>query len=234
VLWGAYSEHCSIYTPKLNNVQYPCIILFKGANIMARRSDHTREELREMALKAAREIVKDEGIQKLTTRAVAKRIGYSVGTLYVIFKNVDDLKFGLNALSLAEMRTRMVEATDQIVDPAERLMAMGHFYLGFGLASQSLWRLMFEHQLPGDEPIPEVITRETDALLVLVRTAIKEILPAASTEEVTKVAAAFWSALHGVAHLMVTDKLHLAHVDSAHDVLTCQMELLIKGIKLGI
>ncbi len=198
---------------------------------MARRSDHSREELREMALKAARNIVKDEGIQKLTTRAVAKRIGYSVGTLYVLFKNADDLKFELNALNLAELRSRMIDATSQISDPAERLMAMGHFYLAFALASPNLWRLMFEHQLPDNMSLPEVITQETDALLGIVLAAFVELLPETAPEQAANVAAAFWSALHGITHLVITDKLHLAHVDSAHDVLTCQMQLLIKGLE---
>jgi AcrR family transcriptional regulator len=218
-------EQCSIH-------RYD--FLFQGAHFMARRSDHTREELREMALRAARDIVKDEGIQKLTTRAVAKRIGYSVGTLYVIFENVDDLKFALNALNLSELRAKMIDATSQISDPAERLMAMGHFYLDFGLASPSLWRLMFEHQLPGDDPIPEVITRETDALFKLVLTAIIELLPASGQAGARNVAAAFWSALHGITHLVITDKLQLAHIESSHEVLDCQMQLLINGLQAGI
>ena len=44
---------------------------------MARRSDHTRDELRRMALDAARAIVEEDGLRGLSTRRLAKAIGYT-------------------------------------------------------------------------------------------------------------------------------------------------------------
>ena len=44
---------------------------------MARRSDHTREQLHRMALAAARAIVTKEGLRGLSTRRIAKKLGYS-------------------------------------------------------------------------------------------------------------------------------------------------------------
>lgn len=197
---------------------------------MARRSDHNRDELRTMALEAAYEIVVSEGAQNLTTRKVAARIGYSVGTLYLIFKNLDDLKLALNIQSITRLRSRLLEATDAIVDPAEQLKAMAHYYLEFGLQRPNLWRLMFEHQMPGDDPMPELITRETDALLDLLVAKFGELMPAAELQDVLQVTTAYWSALHGVTHLVITEKLQLAHVDSAHDVLEQQMDMLFRGL----
>lgn len=197
---------------------------------MARRSDHNRDELRNMALEAAYEIVVSEGARNLTTRKVAARIGYSVGTLYLIFKNLDDLKLALNIQSITRLRSRLVEATDPIVDPAEQLKAMAHYYLEFGLQRPNLWRLMFEHQMPGDEPMPETITRETDALLDLLVAKFGELMPGAELQDVLQVTTAYWSALHGVTHLVITEKLQLAHVDSAHDVLEQQMDMLFRGL----
>jgi AcrR family transcriptional regulator len=199
---------------------------------MARRSDHSRDELRAMALKAGREIVQAEGVQKLTTRAVAKRIGYSVGTLYVIFKNADDLKFAINAGTLTELRNRLSVAIEQINEPERRLMSMAQYYLDFGLASPNLWRLMFEHQLPGEEPMPEEITSQTDALIEIISNAFRELVPELTEQQVKSVAAAFWASLHGIAHLVITDKLMLSHVESAHDVLETQMRIFIAGVRL--
>jgi AcrR family transcriptional regulator len=162
---------------------------------------------------------------------VAKRIGYSAGTLYVIFKNIDDLKFALNAGTLLEMRHRLNEAIAPIADPEERLRSMARFYLDFGLASTNLWRLMFEHRLPDDEPIPEEITQQTDALLVTMVAPFRELIPGLSEKAANNIAGAFWSALHGIAHLVITDKLSLAHVDSAYEVLDTQMSIFIAGVK---
>ena len=49
---------------------------------MGRRNDHSREELIEIAVKAGYDIACYQGVESLTTRAVAGVIGYSVGTLY--------------------------------------------------------------------------------------------------------------------------------------------------------
>jgi len=198
---------------------------------MARRSDHTREELREMALQAGYDIVRTDGTQALTTRAVASRIGYSPGTLYLIFKNIDHLKFELNARTLAAMRSRLAEAIAEISGAEEKLWCMGTIYLDFALGSPDLWRLMFEHQMPGDEPLPKSITDQTDALLVTVTSLFAEIIPADSELDAANVAAAFWSAPHGITHLVITKKLGLAHVESAHAVLDTQMRMFLAGVK---
>jgi len=206
------------------------MVFIEEEYLMARRSDHNRDELRNMVLEAAYEIVVSEGARNLTTRKVAARIGYSVGTLYLIFKNLDDLKLALNIQSITRLRSRLLEATDAIVDPAEQLKAMAHYYLEFGLQRPNLWRLMFEHQMPGDDPMPETITRETDALLDLLVAKFGELMPGAALQDVLQVTTAYWSALHGVTHLVITEKLQLAHVDSAHDVLKHQMDMLFRGL----
>ncbi|MEZ5601737.1 MAG: helix-turn-helix domain-containing protein, partial [Candidatus Competibacteraceae bacterium] len=63
---------------------------------MGRRNEHTREELRQIALEAAEELVAAQGLSGLSTRKVAARIGYTVGSLYMIFRNLDDLIAQMN------------------------------------------------------------------------------------------------------------------------------------------
>ena len=45
-----------------------------------------------MAMAAAREIAEKEGLRGLTARRIAREIGYTVGTLYNLFDNLDDLQ----------------------------------------------------------------------------------------------------------------------------------------------
>ena len=58
---------------------------------VGRRSDHTRAEIRSMAVDAAEVLVVREGYGGLTARKVAAQIGYTVGTLYLVFQNLDEL-----------------------------------------------------------------------------------------------------------------------------------------------
>ena len=70
---------------------------------MARRNDHSREELYQLALGAARDIAEAEGLRGLTARRIAAEIGYSVGTLYNVFVNLDDLIIHLNGSTLDQL-----------------------------------------------------------------------------------------------------------------------------------
>ena len=58
---------------------------------MARRSDHSREQLADMAVAAATALAERDGLRGVTARGVAREIGYTVGTLYNVFDNLDDV-----------------------------------------------------------------------------------------------------------------------------------------------
>lgn len=63
---------------------------------MGRRNEHTREELREISLRAAEQLVTAHGLDGLSARKVASAIGYTVGSLYMVFRNLDDLILQMN------------------------------------------------------------------------------------------------------------------------------------------
>ena len=52
---------------------------------MGRRSDHSRAELRAMILTEGHRQLSEIGYARFSAREVAKRIGYTVGTLYNVF-----------------------------------------------------------------------------------------------------------------------------------------------------
>ena len=67
---------------------------------MPPRGEHSRSELRALILAAAGEIAEADGLRGLTARAIAGRIGYSPGTLYNIFADLDDVVIQLNGATL--------------------------------------------------------------------------------------------------------------------------------------
>ncbi len=67
---------------------------------MARRSDHTREELKVLIIEESWNIIKKHGFEGLTARRIAKNTGYAPGTIYNLFSSMDDLYLELNAKTL--------------------------------------------------------------------------------------------------------------------------------------
>lgn len=197
---------------------------------MGRRSDHSREELRELALEAARQIVKDEGIPRLSARAVASRIGYSAGTLYLIFHNLDDLMSALNAQTVAGLRARIEAVAKATPDPRERLHAIAHEYLFDSISEPELFRLAFEHTAGPGAAVPEAIAAQTGAIVEVAVSTIGELLPGTDRAERTMLAAVLWSGVHGICHLGLTDKLEIVGQLTAEAVLDRQIQVFLNGL----
>src|SRR3990167_3233224 len=97
---------------------------------MGRRSIHTPEELRELIIQAATDIVERDGLAGLSAREIAKRIGYSPGTLYNVFENLDDLLLTIEARLLDTLAERLAK-TDPAGAPDERLRRLAGAYFAF-------------------------------------------------------------------------------------------------------
>ena len=89
---------------------------------MGRRSIHTPDELRELIIAATTEIVEQDGLEGLSAREIAKRVGYSPGTLYNVFENLDDLLFIIEARLLDELAGRLAD-TDASGPPGRPIAA---------------------------------------------------------------------------------------------------------------
>jgi AcrR family transcriptional regulator len=189
---------------------------------VGRRSDHSREELKELALRAAAEIVEADGAAALSMREVARRIGYTVGALYLVFTNLDDLVVHLNERTVIELRQSLEKIRDKNEDPRQNLRLLVAAYLGFALLHTARWRLVFEHRLPMGQPAPPTYSRHTDAIFALVAEHLRACGVAGNGQSLDEISTALWSGVHGACILAVTGKLQVgtqASVQRLLDVL---------------
>jgi AcrR family transcriptional regulator len=199
---------------------------------MGRRSDHTREEIRELALQAASKLVREQGFQGLSARKVARAIGYTVGSLYLVFKNLDDLILQVNARNLEAMHRAVADAGVSIVDPRQRLLAFGRAYLQFAVAHPHAWRMIFEHRMNDDEPVPEWYEKRIIRLFLLVEEPVRDIM-LTDDAAVTQAAKALWSGVHGVCILYMTGKLDVVRVGSVESLLEHLIRTYLAGLEIG-
>jgi AcrR family transcriptional regulator len=176
---------------------------------MGRRSDHSRDEIREMAINAAALCVEKEGFQSLTARKVASKIGYTVGTLYHVFRNFDDLVIHLNAVTIDEMAALIQQHTRKKRNPEVRIRTMAEFYVKYATDHPDRWRLVFEHQAPRGLPTPVQMKERRDVMFEMVADNLREISPDRTTQEIDHTATALWSGIHGICILALTGKLYL-------------------------
>lgn len=174
---------------------------------MGRRGDHSKEQIAEMALEAAAALLEEEGPDRLTTRAVARRIGYTAGSLYFVFRNRADLVLRVNERTLDQLRAELDEALDGLHDPDARLHTLGRTYLAFAERHPTRWRLVFEHDVPDDEELPDAMRRKIDAFFELIAVELGNRTPGLEADAVRRAAQALWGGVHGIAILSITGKL---------------------------
>ena len=100
-----------------------------------------REELQRRILREARDVVVAEGFAALSMRKLAERADCALGTLYLYFKNRDDIARHLWTQGFGQLLAAL-EPSAAIADPAERMRALARAYVDFGLAERETYRLM--------------------------------------------------------------------------------------------
>jgi AcrR family transcriptional regulator len=176
-------------------------------NRMGRRADHTAEELRRLALDAARAIVSEQGLRSLTTRGIAKVIGYTSGTLYQIFENFDDLVQEMNAETIDQLRIRC-ERVDMSEGPSRSLSRLAEEYVDFTSRHAMLWNALFELKLPLGHPRNEKYQTSVRLMLGVVERAIAPLFQPGEERARLHDVRLLWAWLYGISALGSGGRLH--------------------------
>jgi len=197
---------------------------------MGRRNDHSRQEIRDMTLKVAEKIVAKEGLQGLSARKIASAIGYSVGSLYIVFDNLDDIILQVNARSLDKLYTVISKTEQQCRQPDACLLALGQAYLDFAMKQPLRWRTVFEYQRRKDAEIPSWYRKKIFRLFKLVEKPLLEFMPTLEPHLCAQTTRALWGGVHGICILALTGRLEIVGADSVANL----MELLITNFLAGL
>ena len=181
---------------------------------MGRRSIHTAEELRELILTSTTELIESDGLAGLSAREIARRIGYSPGTLYNVFDNLDDLVLTIEGRLLDQLALSLQAVPDNEC-PQQRLKNIAMAYLRFTHENPKLWNLLFEHHMQSGAEIPRWYQDKLENLLAEVERELDRLIPASSEEQVKRAARVLWAGVHGITSLSTTDKLATITTDAA-------------------
>ncbi|MFZ4791018.1 MAG: TetR/AcrR family transcriptional regulator [Candidatus Competibacteraceae bacterium] len=197
---------------------------------MGRRNEHTREELREIALQAAEELVATDGLAGLSTRKVVARIGYTVGSLYMVFRNIDELIVQMNERTLDDLHERLAAAVADRPPPALAIRALAQAYIGFALTETPRWLAIYQHRLPEGETVPDSFSAKVTRMFALVQHELALLCPHRSPDDVSLAARALWSGIHGVCILGFDQKLEFVGGRSIAEVTRSLLDHYLTGL----
>lgn len=173
---------------------------------MGRRSTHTPEQLRQLILDAAQSIIETNGLAGLSAREIARRIGYSPGTIYNMFQNLDDVVLHVEARVLDALDQRLGAIGDEGT-PEERVYRLAEAYLGFTSERPKLWNLLFEHYMPGGSDTPVWYQQKLEMLMSRVDAAMAPLFAPDDVVARQRSARVLWAGVHGITSLSTANKL---------------------------
>lgn len=172
------------------------------------RKERQKTEMREAILAAALKLFTEEGYDNVTMRKIADKIEYSVGTIYLYYKDKGEIFFELHNRGFAEFYKKQL-SIQHIKDPIERLKAHGEAYIRFAMEFPEYYDVMFISRTPAKEIKKFENWEEGQRTYELLKLNIKQAMEAGHFKGVDLEVAAFslWSFVHGIASLSIRGRL---------------------------
>jgi AcrR family transcriptional regulator len=175
------------------------------------RREREKQDLRRKILDVSRNLFAEHGYEAVTMRTIAEAIEYTPRTIYLHFKDKEDLIRELCQEDFLAFGTGLGQLA-ALKDPLERLRAIGQGYAAFAAEYPHHYKLMFMTP-PPPKPDPGdgcgKGNPEEDAYALLRSSALEAIekgLIRKEYQDPDVVAQVLWSGLHGVVSLSITHK----------------------------
>ncbi len=117
---------------------------------IAERKEKEKREMRELILETAKRLFLEEGFARVTIRRIAEKIEYSPATIYLYFRDKNEILFSLHAEGFEKFYKRQ-QTILSVKDPWKRLRKHGEVYISFAMENPEYYDLMFIMRAPVKE-----------------------------------------------------------------------------------
>lgn len=202
---------------------------------MARRSEHSREELENLLLQQARLIIGAHGFEGLTARKLADAIGYTPGTIYNVFHSMDELYLRINGETLDTLYGILSapECSDPVRSPVENMKFMAAQYKNFCNNYRPYWLMLFEHRLSVGKDVPPWFAGKIEKLFEPLESLLHDFYDAGEARRRKMAARILWSSVHGLCFLEQTGKFKLVNDDTTiNHMMDYLIDCFVSGIQI--
>lgn len=208
----------------LNTIQYVCGVLIFIMGI-SERKEREKGEMKDLIRAAALKMFLEEGYAKTSIRNIADAIEYSPGTIYLYFKDKDELLYEVQAHAFDQLLTYFkLHANSK--NPVKRLKQIAHSYIKFGLDNPELYDLMFIIRAPTnvDDQHKENGEKSFDYLIDCLKSCVEQKL--IKMKDVALGSLQLWSMVHGLVSLNLRCRLKVLNMDEKdlRSVLTAALD----------
>ena len=187
------------------------------------------QDVRDAAFKACGALLAESGLEGMKARNVAKRTGLSIGSIYKMFGDIDDLIREINLETYALLEAHHRSALDAADLPESevqaRLMVLAKAYIEFIIANERRWMalLSFNRAKGGGG---KRYAQTENALYGIIETVLAPAPGFADARFRARAARALWASVHGIVTITLPNKAHKYPVREA----IAQIDLIVGGV----
>lgn len=178
---------------------------------ISERKEKQKLEIRKAILDASMKLFMEQGFENVSMRKIADLIEYSPTTVYLYFKDKNEILFNLHEMGFQKMAEYTTDLWT-IKNPLIRLAKMGEYYMQFGLENPAFYELMFILKAPMEALKALEVNcewRSGDQTLGRLKDTVQECMDKNLIEQgdVNAISMAIWSMVHGMVSLAIRDRL---------------------------
>jgi AcrR family transcriptional regulator len=161
------------------------------------------ETLRTEIIEAASALLAESGdVETMSLRAVARRVGIATTSIYLHFADIDALILAVKLRRFAELEALLGAARAKAgAAPIDRVRAVGHAYVAYGLDHPGNYRVMFSASSRGMLVGPSGLMVGLDTFQALAAEVAAALGVTSDHPDTQLVATNIWAFVHGVVAL---------------------------------
>jgi AcrR family transcriptional regulator len=198
-----------------------------------------RSNLKETLVAVAERFIDNSGLAGMKARELAAEAGCSVGAIYNVVADLDELVIAVNGRTLDMMETAFAAAagTREGREPVgaeaaiAQMVRLALAYLHFAAAHERRWRTLFDHRLPPGQELPEWYVDQQRRMFGVIEQALRILQPDLAADRFELLARSLFSAVHGIVALGLVEKLGAISVRDLEDQTTAIVTAIGRGLR---
>ncbi len=172
----------------------------------------------------------EEGLKGMQARTIARRAGLSVGSIYKLFGDIDDLIQELNLQTYQDIADHhdAALAAAKLPETAvhDRLMVLARAYIEFVVSQNARWSALLTFNARHGAALPKPYHDVEDELLNIIANELARAPGFADVDHRMRASRAVWAAVHGI----ITVGLPNARVSDPVSEVLAQIDLVVTGM----
>ncbi|WP_299151524.1 TetR/AcrR family transcriptional regulator [uncultured Tateyamaria sp.] len=191
-----------------------------GSKVAERRS-----ALRNTLITVAETQIEASGLAAIKARALAEEAGCSVGAIYNVFDDLEDIVIAVNGRTFGKLGQHVATALQgkEELPATDRLIEMSYAYLDYAVMHLRLWRALFDLRMSTDMDVPEWYLAELGQLFDYIDDPVRECFPSLDESEVRLMTRALFSSIHGIVMLGLENRISGVPRDQIHRMIAMML-----------